>query len=179
MSYSTDASPRPSAIGAAERRTGGVKAADLIPPRAIETGDRLATGLTPMERRVFDLVKRCPGLTTEQLHARIYCTDPNGGANLKTLHVIIHKLNKKLLQNDLRIFAGAGSRNGYHMEKINTGGFTIDLPLPPSVNHSQAKLGNKSPGIAKWRRLCDGYLFADWRTLKQQTVKGEFAVGIT
>lgn len=101
MSYSTGGSPRPSTGGAAERRTGGVKAADLIPPRAIETGDRLATG------------------------------------------------------------------------------FCIDLPLPPSVNRSQARLGNKSPGIAKWRRLCDGYLFADWRTLKQQAVKGEFAVGIT
>lgn len=101
MSYSTGGSPRPSTGGAAERRTGGVKAADPIPPRAIETGDRLATG------------------------------------------------------------------------------FCIDLPLPPSVNRSQAKLGNKSPGIAKWRRLCDGNLFAEWRTLKQQAVKGEFAVGIT
>ena len=59
-----------------------------------------------------------------------------------------------------------------------TTGFILDLPLPPSVNRTLGKLGNTSPGIAKWRKLCDGYLFAEWGRIKRQAVKGDFAIDI-
>jgi hypothetical protein len=58
-------------------------------------------------------------------------------------------------------------------------GFTLELPLPPSVNKYDKRLGNKSPAVLKWRRICDGYLYADWREIKRKAIKGEFLVNIT
>jgi hypothetical protein len=39
-------------------------------------------------------------------------------------------------------------------------GFTLHLPLPPSVNSIVNRLGNCSPNVRKWIRLADPYILA-------------------
>ena len=60
----------------------------------------------------------------------------------------------------------------------------LDLPMPPSVNTFQKDrngrpLGNKSPGVKKWRDLCDGYLFERWKDIRPKAIVGYFVVRIT
>ena len=35
---------------------------------------------------------------------------------------------------------------------------TLELPLPPSVNRFQARLGNQTPAVKSWVRVADLYL---------------------
>lgn len=64
-------------------------------------------------------------------------------------------------------------------DRFSATGFVIELPLPPSVNSTIKRLGNKSPGVARWRLLCDGYIWPQWRWLKPRAVTGAFLIDIT
>ena len=58
-----------------------------------------------------------------------------------------------------------------------TGGFILELPMPPSVNTFTAKLGNSSNSVKAWRRHCDGLLMA-MRT-RPPKVSGAFAITVS
>jgi hypothetical protein len=73
--------------------------------------------LSPIRRRILNLIERHGEISSEVLHAAIWGSDPNGGPNMKTLHVIIHGLNKQLASHGLAVRAGPGGRNarGYRL----------------------------------------------------------------
>ena len=64
-------------------------------------------------------------------------------------------------------------------DQFSATGFVIELPLPPSVNSTIKRLGNRSPGVARWRLLCDGYIWPLWHWLKPRAVTGPFLIDIT
>jgi Holliday junction resolvase RusA-like endonuclease len=79
---------------------------------------------------------------------------------------------------------GAGEgRTGDHKEVAtrilapSTGGFILELPMPPSVNTFTAKLGNSSNSVKAWRRHCDGLLMA-MRT-RPPKVSGPFTITVS
>lgn len=67
----------------------------------------------------------------------------------------------------------------YAPDRFLATGFVIELPLPPSVNSTIKRLGNRSPGVARWRMLCDGYIWPQWKWLKPRAVTGAFLIDIT
>ena len=66
--------------------------------------------LPPIKRRIFDAVRRRPGIDTEALRGLVWAADPNGGPeDRKVLHVHIHQLNRVLQFHGLRV---RGSTSG-------------------------------------------------------------------
>jgi len=76
--------------------------------------------LPPLKARIFDLVRRHPGINAETLRALVWASDPNGGPeDHKCLHVHICQTNKRLVPHGLRIY---GSRSfGYRLLPIRAG----------------------------------------------------------
>ena len=58
--------------------------------------------LTLQQRIIYHAVKK-RARSVEQLHALLYADDPNGGANLKTVHVIVFQANRRLKEYGLKI----------------------------------------------------------------------------
>lgn len=64
--------------------------------------------------------------------------------------------------------------------RLQTGNqLTFDLPLPPSVNRFQARLGNSSNAVQAWWRQADRYVLADMRRIRAGSMHGEFACHVT
>jgi hypothetical protein len=80
----------------------------------IITADELT--LPPIKQRIFDAVRRRPGIDSESLRALVWADDPAGGPeNPKVLHVHIHQLNQLL---EKRGIAVRGSHSGgYHVRR--------------------------------------------------------------
>ena len=55
-------------------------------------------------------------------------------------------------------------------------GFTLTLPVPPSVNRFMGKLGNSSPDVRKWMELANGYVYEQKPLV---LIKGPFILEIT
>lgn len=53
--------------------------------------------------------------------------------------------------------------------------FSLTLPLPPSVNRIQKRLGNSDPLVKEWRERCHGYVY-EQGPLKQ--LKGPYIIEI-
>jgi len=66
--------------------------------------------LPPIKRRIFDAVRRHPGIDAEALRGQVWATNPNGGPeNPKVIHVHIHQLNRLLQPQRIRV---RGSHRG-------------------------------------------------------------------
>ena len=53
--------------------------------------------LTPIQQRILDAVKRCPGISAEQLRCLVWQDDPNGGPECRhTIFVHVSHLNNRL-----------------------------------------------------------------------------------
>lgn len=52
--------------------------------------------LPPIKRRIYDLVRKHPGLNARELHDLVWATDRNGGPGPRGLYVHIAHLNKML-----------------------------------------------------------------------------------
>jgi len=76
----------------------------------------LSIPLPPIKARIFDLVRRHPGINAETLRTLVWASDPSGvPEDPKVLHVHIHQLNRLLAAHGLRVH---GSRSfGYRIER--------------------------------------------------------------
>ena len=73
--------------------------------------------LPPIKRRIFEAVRRHPGIGAEELRSLVWASDPNGGPeDRKVLHVHVHQLNRRLAAHGLRVWAGQGAGRGYRLE---------------------------------------------------------------
>jgi hypothetical protein len=60
--------------------------------------------LPPLKRRLFDAVRRRPGIDAESLRVQVWANDPTGGPeNPKVLHVHVHQLNQLLAARGLEV----------------------------------------------------------------------------
>ena len=73
--------------------------------------------LPPIKFRIFDLVRRHPGINAETLRSLLWASDPSGGPeDRKVLHVHINQLNHRLAFHGICV---RGSRSfGYRVQKI-------------------------------------------------------------
>ena len=56
--------------------------------------------LPPIKKRIFNAVRRYPGIDAEALRGLVWAADPDGGPeDRKVLHVHIHQMNQ-LLRDD-------------------------------------------------------------------------------
>jgi hypothetical protein len=70
--------------------------------------------LSPTKRRIFDTVRRCPGISAEELRCSVWSDNPSGGPeNPKVLHVHVHQLNRLLAP--LGIVVRGGVTSGYRI----------------------------------------------------------------
>jgi hypothetical protein len=60
--------------------------------------------LTPQGKMIYHAVRTRPR-TLEQLHNLLYGHDPNGGPDIKIIHVLINQANKKLKSRGLMLRA--------------------------------------------------------------------------
>ena len=74
-----------------------------IPP----TGLRLP----PLKAKLFEIVRKHPGISSEELRTRLWADDPAGGQeDRKVLHVHINQTNHRLAPHGLRIRFRGGYR---------------------------------------------------------------------
>jgi hypothetical protein len=79
--------------------------------------DRLP--LTPVQKRIVDVVRRRGEVSAEDLRVAVWADDEDGGPeNLKTLHVHIYLLNKKLRRYGLAVRANKGAGATYKIERV-------------------------------------------------------------
>lgn len=64
--------------------------------------------LSPIKRRILDLVARSGEIPANVLHTALWGSDPNGGPEMKTLHEHIWQLNRLLAPHGLAVSAGRG-----------------------------------------------------------------------
>jgi hypothetical protein len=71
--------------------------------------------LPPLKRCIFNLVRRRPGITAEELRSLVWASDPNcGPENHKAVHVHVFQLNQLLAPAGITI---RGSKSfGYRIE---------------------------------------------------------------
>jgi hypothetical protein len=72
--------------------------------------------LTPVQRRIVDVVRRRGEVSADDLRSAVWAHDADGGPeNLKTLHVHIYLLNKKLRRCGLVVRANKGAGATYQL----------------------------------------------------------------
>jgi len=64
--------------------------------------------MRPTARRILKLIERHGEMYSEVLHAALWGSDPNGGPDMKTLHVHIFWLNCAIAPYGLIVTAGRG-----------------------------------------------------------------------
>jgi hypothetical protein len=73
--------------------------------------------LPPTKLRIFDTVKRCPGITAEELRCVVWADDPNGGPeDRKVLHVHVSQLNHLLAPRGICVRSEGG---GYRVRSVS------------------------------------------------------------
>src|SRR5262249_50763182 len=71
----------------------------------------LVTGLalSPIQKRIFEIVQKHPGITPEELRGLVWAHDPNGGPeNRHTIFVHISRLNRALAPLGLMVRCEGG-----------------------------------------------------------------------
>ena len=63
----------------------------------------------------FVFKRRGVGAAAVEIHDNLYRHDPNGGPNVKTVHVHISNMNKSLRQYGFAIWAGKGTDRRYRV----------------------------------------------------------------
>jgi hypothetical protein len=72
--------------------------------------------LSPIKARIFDAVRRHPGIDAESLRAIAWSDDPCGGPeDRKVIHVHVHQLNRSLAP--LGIAVRGSISNGYRVQR--------------------------------------------------------------
>ena len=111
----------------------GIKPATRKPPIAIRIGAQRCSHcgqvvvpeglpLTPVQRRIVDVVRRRGEVSAEDLRCAMWAHDADGGPeNLKTLHVHIYLLNKKLRRYGLAVHANKGAGALYRLSETKAG----------------------------------------------------------
>ena len=93
--------------------------------------------LPPIKQRIYDAVRRHPGITAEQLRCLVWADDPNGGPeDRKVLHVHISQLNDRLAARGIEVRASGGE---YRVRAISRPGCASRPPNP--------RRGARSPQI--------------------------------
>jgi hypothetical protein len=59
--------------------------------------------VTPLQKRILDLLQRSGEIDPELLYTALYGSDPDGGPNPKTIDVQINLLNKRLKKHRIAI----------------------------------------------------------------------------
>jgi hypothetical protein len=78
--------------------------------------------LPPTKRRILEAVRRCPGISAENLRTLVWADDPNGGPeDRKVLHVHVVQLNKRLAKTGIAVRASKGAGAGYRIVAISPG----------------------------------------------------------
>jgi hypothetical protein len=72
--------------------------------------------LPRVKTRIFDLIRRRPGISAETLAALVWAEDPNGGRDRKTIYVHISQLNHRWLAKHGVQIRGSCSA-GYHVQE--------------------------------------------------------------
>jgi hypothetical protein len=74
--------------------------------------------LPRVKRRIFELIRRRPGINADTVAALTWAEDPNGGRDRKTVHVHIHQLNRwHLAQHGLQICGSCSG--GYRVQQVS------------------------------------------------------------
>jgi hypothetical protein len=72
--------------------------------------------LPPIKARIYEAVKRCPGISAEELRCTVWADDPNGGPeDRKCLHVHVWQLNSQLRPLGIMVRAQNG---GYRIRSV-------------------------------------------------------------
>jgi hypothetical protein len=75
--------------------------------------------LTPVQRRIVDVVRRRGAISAEDLRCAVWADDEdNGPLNDKTLRVHIHLLNQRLAGYGLCVRANKGAGATYRIRKV-------------------------------------------------------------
>ena len=79
-----------------------------IPPKGLR--------LPPIKQRIYDAVKRRPGITAQELRDWVWADDPNGGPeSRKVLHVHVSQLNHLLAPLGIMVRSQGG---GYRIRSV-------------------------------------------------------------
>jgi DNA-binding response OmpR family regulator len=65
--------------------------------------------LPPIKQRIFEAVRRRPGISAEELRGVVWADDPNGGPeDRKVLHVHVSQLNHRLAAYGIMVRSQGG-----------------------------------------------------------------------
>jgi hypothetical protein len=109
--------------------------------------------LTPIQRRIVDVVRRRGEVNAEDLRRAVWANDEDGGPeNLKTLHVHIYLLNKKLRRYGLVVRANKGAGATYQLRPAHADdSYDADDDIRKSVAEGfRAIRERKANGGAGW-----------------------------
>jgi len=88
--------------------------------------------LSPIQRRIYELVKRFPGISRTDLTSRVYADDPTGGPDSdNVISVHAYQINRRLKPHGLILRAVRGY--GYHIERLDPD-YDADLDFERSIN---------------------------------------------
>jgi hypothetical protein len=74
--------------------------------------------LPPIKTRIFETVRRRPGVDTESLREAVWANDPNGGPeNRKAIHVHVNQLNRLLRRRGVVVRHDRGL-GGYRIKHL-------------------------------------------------------------
>jgi hypothetical protein len=76
--------------------------------------------LSPIRRRIFNLIERHGEIANEVLHAALYGSDPNGGPDRSVIRAHIYHLNKILAPYGLAVRATQGGNVGAVYRMVQT-----------------------------------------------------------
>jgi hypothetical protein len=72
--------------------------------------------LSPIQRRIFDAVRRRPGISAENLRDVVWADDPNGGPECRhCIYVHVFQLNQRLAPLSILVRAPKGAGAGYRV----------------------------------------------------------------
>jgi hypothetical protein len=73
--------------------------------------------LPAIKQRIFEAVKRRPGISAEELRVIVWADDPNGGPeDRKVLHVHVNQLNQLLAAHGIMVRSQGG---GYQIRSTS------------------------------------------------------------
>lgn len=90
-------------------------------PVAVDPVAEARAALTPVQRAIFDVVLRRPGLSQREIAGAAYADDIDGGPECASaIAKTISLANARLVAHGLRMVCGHGSRLGYRVERVAT-----------------------------------------------------------
>jgi hypothetical protein len=72
--------------------------------------------LPPIKSRIYEIVRRCPGIGAEELRGLVWDGPDGGPENFKCLHVHVHQLNNLLAPHGIMVRSQGG---GYQIRSAS------------------------------------------------------------